>query len=154
MPHGWASLSVKMPRGWASEKGANDQPVEQENNNRSQINVFFYRICYSSNIFLTAKNATFSRTVHVLLSVISRSQVETISGVKPYATFKGRRTELFLTMPHPRADLLGKCRRGEGEVKKCPTNAWGGGEMSGLGSDQALTLNCDNRTEVFYNPNR
>ena len=42
MPHGGASLRVQMPHGGASLKSANDQPVEQESNNRSQINVFLY----------------------------------------------------------------------------------------------------------------
>ena len=54
--------------------------------------MYFYRICNSSNRFLTAKTATFLRTVHVLRSIISRSQVETIAqifarvGVELYAT--------------------------------------------------------------------
>ena len=47
-------------------------------------------------------------------------------GVEPYATFKVRKTELFLTMPHPRADLWQMPHRGEVEVNKCPTNARGG----------------------------
>ena len=59
-----------------------------------------------------AQIKTFSPTVNVLLFVISRSQVETVVqifghvGVEPYATFKVRKTELLLTMPHPRADHL------------------------------------------------
>ena len=49
-------------------------------------------------------------------------------GVEPYATFKVQKTELLLTMPHPRVDLVWQMpHRGEGEVKKCPTNARGGG---------------------------
>ena len=96
--------------------------------------MYFYRICKSSNRFLTAKNATFSRTVHVFLSVISRSQVETIVqifahvGVEPYATFKVRKTELFLTMPHPRTDLLWQMpHRRKEEVEKYLANARGDG---------------------------
>ena len=56
--------------------------------------MYFYRICNGSNRFLTAKTATFSCTVHVLLFVISYLQVETIVqifahvGVESYATFK------------------------------------------------------------------
>ena len=69
------------------EKSLNDQPAEQECNNRSQM--YFYGICNSSNRFLIAKTTTFSRTVHILLFVISCLQVETIVhvGVEPYATF-------------------------------------------------------------------
>ena len=50
------------------------------------------------------RSVSFLRTVHVLLSDISRSQVETIVqifayvGVEPFVTFKVRRTELCLTM--------------------------------------------------------
>ena len=38
-------------------------------------------------------------------------------------TFKVRKTELFLTMPHPWADDLRQMPHRE--VKKCPTNARG-----------------------------
>ena len=91
IPHGGASLRVQMPHGGASER------VQMANlwNKKTIIAyklMYFYRTC-SSNRFLTAKTATFSRTVHVLLFVISRSQVETIVqifahvGVEPHATF-------------------------------------------------------------------
>ena len=89
-------------------------------------------MCNSSNHFLTAKTATFLRTVQVLPFAISRSQVETIAqifehvGVELQATVNVRKTELFLTMHHPRADLPWQMlQRGEGEVKKCPTKARG-----------------------------
>ena len=67
--------------------------------------MYFYRICYSSNRFLTAKTAPFSRTVHVFLSIISRSQVETVVQIFAHvevercATIKVGKTELFSTMP-------------------------------------------------------
>ena len=72
----WASLRVQMPRGGASKR------VQMSNlwNKKTIIAhklMYFYRICNSSNRFLTAQTATFS-AVHVLLSVISRSQVEAI----------------------------------------------------------------------------
>ena len=63
---------------------------------------------------LTAKTITFSGTIYVLFSVISRSQVETIVQilahvrVEPYATSKVRRTELFLTMPG--LTFFGECK--------------------------------------------
>ena len=66
----------------------------------------FYRICNRSNRVLIAKTGALPRTVHVLLSVICHSQVETIVqmfadvGVEPYATFVVRKTKLFLRMPH------------------------------------------------------
>ena len=53
--------------------------------------------------------------MQVLLSFISRSQEETIVqifahvGIEPYATFKARRMELFLTIPHPGMTSFGKC---------------------------------------------
>ena len=77
MPHGGACLHVQIPHGGASER------VQMTNlwNKKTIIAhklMYFYRICNSSNRFLTAKTAPFSRTVHVL-SVISRSQVETIT---------------------------------------------------------------------------
>ena len=59
-------------------------------------------------------------------------------GVEPYATFKVRKTELFLTMPHSRADLFWQMpHRGKAEVKTCPTNARG--EMGALEIDRAIT---------------
>ena len=63
--------------------------------------MYIYRICYSSNRFSTAKTATFSRTVHAPLFVISHSQMETIGqifapfGVEPYATLKSERLSRF-----------------------------------------------------------
>ena len=52
---------------------------------------------------------------------------------KKTVTFKVQKTELFFTMSHPRADLLWQMpHHGEGEVKKCPTNARG---MGALGID-------------------
>ena len=105
--------------------------------------MYFYRICNRSNCFLTAETANFSRTVHILLYVISSSQVETIVQifvhveVELYATLKVRKTELFLTMLHPRADPLWEMpHRWEGEVKKCPTNARRG--MGVLRIDRAI----------------
>ena len=48
--------------------------------------------------------------------------------LEPYAIFKVRKTELFLTMPHTLAYLLWQMpHRVEGEVKQFPTNALGGG---------------------------
>ena len=95
--YGEASLCIQMPHGGASES------VHMTNlwNKKTIIThklIFFYRICNSLNLFLTAKTATFSRicTLHVLLFVNPASQVETIVqifgnarvGVEPYATFK------------------------------------------------------------------
>ena len=60
--------------------------------------------------------------------------------LRSYATFKARRTELFLTMPHHQDELLWQlphCGK-EGEVKNAPGG--GGGEgMSGLGINRAIT---------------
>ena len=91
MSRGGASLRVQI-HGGASER------VQMTNlwNKKTIIAhklMYFYRICNSSNRFLTAKTATFSRTVHVLLFVISRSDLGTIVqifghvGVEPYAFF-------------------------------------------------------------------
>ena len=62
--------------------------------------------------------------MQVLSFVIPRSQLEAIVqifehvGVEPHVTFKVRKAELFLTMPHPRADLLWQMPHlGKGEVK-------------------------------------
>ena len=81
--------------------------------------------------------------MHVLLSVISCSQVETIVqifahvGVEPHAAFNVGNTELFLTIPHPRADLfLANGPSWGRRSEKCPTNARGG--MGGLGIDRAI----------------
>ena len=73
----WGQLTRTNAPQWGLRKGATDPPAEQVNNYRSKINEI-YTICNSSNHFLTAKTITFSRTVRVLLSDISRSQVETI----------------------------------------------------------------------------
>ena len=100
MPHGGASLRVQMSHVGASERVQMTSLWNKKTIIAHKF-MYFYRICYSSNHFLTAKTATFSRTVHVLLSVISRLQVETIVqifahvGMEPYATFKVRKTELF-----------------------------------------------------------
>ena len=93
--------------------------------------MYFYRICNSSNRFLTAKTETFSCIVYVLHFVVPPSQVETIVqifghiGVEPYATLKVRKTVFFfLTMAHPWVDLHSEMpHHGEGEVIKCATNA-------------------------------
>ena len=122
MPHGGASLRVQMRHGGASER------VQMTNLRNKEaiiasahkymyifLNIVSVISCNSSNCILTAKPATISRTVHVLLSVISRSQVETIVQIfahvrmELYANFKVRKTELFLTMSHPWADPIGKC---------------------------------------------
>ena len=128
MPHGWAILCVQMPYGEASEL------------------MYFYRICNSSNHFLTAKTATFSHTGHVLLFIISCLQVETIVqifahvGVEPYATFKVWKTKLFLTMPHHGLTFFGKLNappcgwRSEKVTNKCLVGVDG---MGALGIDQA-----------------
>ena len=98
----------------------------------------FYRICNSSCHFLTAKPATLSCTMHILLSVLSCSQVETTVqifahvGVEPYATFKVWKTKLFLTMPTPRL-TFGKRPTVGRRSEKCPTNKW-------AGIDQAITI--------------
>ena len=77
MSYGGANLRVQMLRGGASER------VQMTNlwNKKAIIAhkyMYFYTTCKSSDRFLTAKTATLSRIVYVLLSVISRSQVETI----------------------------------------------------------------------------
>ena len=92
-----------MPHGGASER------VQTRNNNRSQINVFFfYRICNSSNRFLQLKLQLFY--VHCMFFFLSSLvpkwkqtefaiQVETIVqifahvGVEPYATFRASTDE-------------------------------------------------------------
>ena len=100
--------------------------------------------CPTVGLLAECKTATLSRTIlHIfLLFVISHLQVQTIVqifvhvGVEPYATFKERKTKLYLTPPHPRADLHSQCPTvGKGKcMKKCPTNARG---MSRLGIDPA-----------------
>ena len=72
--------------------------------------------------------------MHILLFVISCLKMATVVqifahvGVEPYDTFKFGKTELFLTMSHPWADLLWQMPHpGEGKVKKSPTNARGEG---------------------------
>ena len=122
MPHGGASLRVQMPHGGASER-LKMTNLQNKKTIFAYKLIYFYRICTSSNHSLTAKTATFSHTMHIVLSVISRSQVETILkifahvGVEPFATFKVSKTELFLTMPHPKADLLWRMSHcGKGEV--------------------------------------
>ena len=118
---------------WGFWKSANDQSAEQENN-RPQINIF-YRNCNSSNRFLTAKTATFSRTVNVLLSVISRSQVETIVqifahvGVEPYASFEARKDRVvFDNAPPPDWPYMANTppwgRRNKKLANKCPRGRW------------------------------
>ena len=122
MPHGEASLRVQMPHGGASER------VQMTNlrNKKTIIAhklMYFYRICNSSNRFLIAKTATFSRTVDVPLSVISRSQVETIVqifahvGVEPFATFKVRKDRVIDNAPTPGWLPLQMPHREEGEAK-------------------------------------
>ena len=125
-------------------------PAEQVNKNRSQI-IVFYTICNSSNRFLTATTTTFSRTLHVFLCLISRLQVETIVqifayvAVEPYATFKVRKDRVVFDNAHSRTDLLWQLpHRWEGEVKKCPKNAW---EMSGLGNQR--TAMCKFLSEII-----
>ena len=109
MPHGGTSLRVQMPHGGDSE----GMQVTNLWNKKTIIPhklIYFYRICNSRS--LTAKTGTFSRIMHVRLSVISRSKVETIVqicahvGVEPYATFKVR-ADLLWQRPH----------RGEEEVR-------------------------------------
>ena len=121
MSHGRASERVQMTNLWNKKKIIAHKLMH------------FYRICNSSNPFLTAKTATFSYTMHILLFVISH--IPTWKqlckylhvGVEPYATFKGQKTKLFWTMHHPWADLLWQMlHREEGEMKKYLTNALGG----------------------------
>ena len=88
--------------------------------------MYFYRNFNSLNLFLKDKTATFSRTMHVLLSVISRSQAKTIVqifarvGVEPYATFKVRKTELFWPCPTLRASLANAPPWGKEKLKNAP----------------------------------
>ena len=95
-----------MPHGGASERVQMTNP-QNKKTIIAHKEMYFHRICNSSDCFSTAKTATLSRTVHVLLSVISSSQVKTIVqisahvGVEPFATFKVWRAELFLTMAYP-----------------------------------------------------
>ena len=110
---------------WDFWKSANDQLVEQENNKRSRINVF-YRICNSSNCSLTANTGTFSCTMHALLviSCLQNNICTCWSGTKCF--FKVRKTELFLTMPHPQLTFFGKCPTvGKGKTNaKWEMGAW------------------------------
>ena len=75
--------------------------------------------------------------MHVLLSVLSHLQVETIVQifafvrVEQYATFKVPKTELLLTIPHPRADLWQMSHLEEVEVKKMVDKMPGGGGGGG-----------------------
>ena len=122
MSHGGASLRVQMLHGGASEWV---QMASWWKNKTIIAHKLTYFYSNSSNHFLTAKIATFSRTVHVLLLVIPRSVAHV--RVEPYATLKVWKTEFSLTMPHPRADLLWQMpHRGEGEVKKCQRGGGGG----------------------------
>ena len=117
----WGQLKRTNAPRWDFWESANDQPVKQENNKHSRTNVF-YRICNSSNRFLAANTGTFSCTVYALLviSCLQNNICTSWSGTKCY--FKVRKTKLFLTMPHPPADLLWQMPHHEEGEDKC----WGG----------------------------
>ena len=75
MPHSGASLCVQMPHGGLLKECKMTNLWNKKTIIAHKL-MYFYRNCNSSNCFLTTKTATFSSTLHVLLSVISRSQVE------------------------------------------------------------------------------
>ena len=138
MPHGGASLHVQMPHGGASAK----VQITNLRNRKAIIAhklMYFYRICNSSNPYLTAKTATLSYTVHILLSVSLVSHH--LSLFKYLHVLEWNHMLLFKSKrrtPDPRADLRQIPDCGEEEGENCPTNTWGVG-VPRLGIDRTIT---------------
>ena len=93
--------------------------------------------------------------MQVLLSVISCSQVETIGqifalvGVEPYATFKVGKTEVaFDNPPPPGRPSLANAPPWARKCKKMPHKCPGGGGISRLGTDQAITNTLQKLTVI------
>ena len=122
MSHGEARLRVQMPHGGASERVQMTKLWNKKTIIAHKI-MYFYRICNSTNRFLRAKTATFSRTVQVkYLHMLEWNYMLLLKSYIPSCFCNAQPPDLFWQMPH----------RGEGESKKMS------GGMGELGIDRAI----------------